>query len=132
MATMIWPTSVLTSLKIPCAFIFAAWYWAQRLVEGVLVAHGEDAAAPAVLDGCEDHVGLLVLALAEDLQLEEFGARPVGMEGHAQGVGQTVVVPSEGQSFFEELLGHFGLDEVLVLSRALAHGFRRGRAPGGG
>jgi hypothetical protein len=27
LATMIWPTSVLTSLKMPCAFILAAWYW---------------------------------------------------------------------------------------------------------
>jgi hypothetical protein len=26
-ATMIWPTSVFTSVKMPCAFILPAWYW---------------------------------------------------------------------------------------------------------
>ena len=59
---------------------------AQRLGEGVLVAHGEDAAAAAVVDGREDHVGAPVVRrrLAEDQQLEQLRAGAVRAELHAQ------------------------------------------------
>ena len=47
---------------------------AQRFVEGVLVAHREDAAAAAILDDREDDVGHGRPGLVQDAQLEELDA----------------------------------------------------------
>jgi hypothetical protein len=102
---------------------------AHRLRKGVLVAHREDVAVTPVVDGSEDYVGELLLALVVDSQLEQLGAGSVWPHLDAEPAGEIIMMRPHRQPLLEELLRHLGLYQVLVLGRALAHRHGRRSAP---
>ena len=103
---------------------------AQRQIKSVLVADGQHFVAVAVLKIREDNVGGLRAGAIEDAEFEELGARGDWPQLRAERNGDLVFVGPELEPFIENGGRDFSLDEMLVLRRALAHGFGGGGATG--
>ena len=64
----------------------------------------------------------------EEAQLQQLRAGGVRPQPDPERPGELVMRRPDAQPLLEQLRGHFGLDEVLVLRRAFAHRLGRGRA----
>jgi hypothetical protein len=86
----------------------------------------------AIHDHVEDDVGDLFPACLGQRELEQFRARRVRSQPGSQRIRDLVVPGPHREPFLEQLDRHLGLDQVLVLRRALAHCLGGRRAPRGG
>ena len=94
---------------------------ANRLVEGVLIMHRQDAASLPVQHEREDDVGELRAPLPGDAELEELGSGSIGFQLYLQAARESVVLAPHAEPFHQERARHLGLDQVLMLCGALAH-----------
>ena len=160
-ATMIWPISVRTTVKMPRCLhplrlgqvVLGRREVVQRtrpvamdqeeLDEGhqppppdrwrrVLVADREDAPAAAILDAGEDDIGQRFARVVPDAKLEQVGSGRVGPQLDADPARPTPVARPRREPPLEQPGRDLGLDEMLVLRRGLAHRLRRGRPSGDG